>query len=359
MFIIIIHHFGVHGINPYFHNYLSQDWGMNSLPWQYVFTQFMCWGGNLGNSIFILITGYFMITRKVNYKKIVLLTATLFFYSWLIMIVLYGGHLLPFSFVDMVESLLPIWFGRNWFVSCYIIFSLFIPFLNRFLNRLSQQSYLAFLLLFYIIFLVLPIFKFVNFMSQAQFWLFTFVYSLGGYFRLYDKKILQEKFSKYIKQSLVCLCLILLSILLTFFLGSHFHKINLIEMNYNQTTFLQVLLAASTFRLFLALPPFYSSLINKLAGTVLGIYLIHDNNLIRPFLWHTLFPNVDFLYSEWYIVFYVFKVLVVFIICAGIEFVRKKFLEPIVANAIDKYFVTWCYWGEKTSDYLMRKILNL
>lgn len=110
-----------------------------------------------------------------------------------------------------------------------------------------------------------------------------------------------------------------------------------IEKNYVHTTFLQVLLAASLFHVFLTLPPFYSKAINKLAGTVLGIYLIHDNNLMRPFLWHNLFPNIDFLYSDWYVVFYIFKVLAVFIVCAGIELTRKIFLEPVMVRIIDKY----------------------
>lgn len=69
----------------------------------------------------------------------------------------------------------------------------------------------------------------------------------------------------------------------SFFLGSHLHNLAFIEKNYIHTTFLQVLLAASLFHIFLTLPPFHSKAINKLAGAVLGIYLIHDNNLMRPF----------------------------------------------------------------------------
>lgn len=337
MFIIIIHHFGVHGIDPYFGKYLNENWTFHNLPWQYIFTQIVCWGGNLGNSIFILITGYFLIDRKVNYKKILLLLSTLFFYSWIIMMILYGGHFVTFSLKGMIKSLIPIWFGGNWFVSCYIIFSLFIPFLNAFLNNLSRNRYLIFLSGFYVIFLVLPVFKFVNFMSQAPFLLFTFVYALGGYFRLYGENLLLQRSRSHVKQSFIWLFCIWGIVAFSFFLGSHLHNLAFIEKNYVHTTFLQVLLAASLFHVFLTLPPFYSKAINKLAGTVLGIYLIHDNNLMRPFLWHNLFPNIDFLYSDWYVVFYIFKVLAVFIVCAGIELTRKIFLEPVMVRIIDKY----------------------
>lgn len=46
-------------------------------------------GGTLGNALFILITGYFMINRKVNPQKLILLLATMLFYSWLIFIIVY------------------------------------------------------------------------------------------------------------------------------------------------------------------------------------------------------------------------------------------------------------------------------
>lgn len=47
--------------------------------------------------------------------------------------------------------------------------------------------------------------------------------------------------------------------------------------------------------------PFISTRINKLAGSVLGVYLIHDNPLVRPFLWRELFPNVAFLDKGWFV----------------------------------------------------------
>lgn len=352
MFIIIIHHFGVHGINPYFEKLLNANWTLYDVPWQYIFTQFMCWGGNLGNSIFILITGYFLIDRKVNYKKILLLLSTLFFYSWIIMIFLYGGHFMPFSLKGMLKSLIPIWFGSNWFVSCYIIFSFFIPFFNTLLNTLSYRRYSIFIGMYYVIFFILPAFSFVNFMSQSRFLFFAFVYALGGYLRLYDKTLLSMK-RKYLIQSLTYFFFIFLIIACSFFYGSYVHKISLIERIPTNTTFLQVLLAVSLFRLFLSLPPFYSRFINKLAKTLLGIYLIHDNNIMRPFLWHSLFPNIDFLYSDWYCVFYILKVLIVFIICAIIELIRKKFLEFTISHIIDKYYDVGCKYGRRIVNYFI------
>lgn len=62
MFIIITHHFCVHGI----FNVLGNTYSMtvNNLSFQFVFSQLLMWIGYIGNAIFILITGYYMINKK-------------------------------------------------------------------------------------------------------------------------------------------------------------------------------------------------------------------------------------------------------------------------------------------------------
>ena len=80
--------------------------------------------------------------KKVNVRRILLLLSTLFFYSWVILL------FVRIEFPEMVTrdtikiSLIPIFYGLNWFVSCYILFTLFIPFINSFLTSLSKYRYL-------------------------------------------------------------------------------------------------------------------------------------------------------------------------------------------------------------------------
>lgn len=339
MVIIIAHHFGVHGINPYFHtSFDGLSWSIHDLPWQYIFTQFVCWGGNLGNSIFILITGYFMINRRMNYKKILSLLGALFFYSWIIALILYGAHLIPFSHKNLIKSLIPIWVGANWFVSCYIIFSLFIPFFNYFLNRISRQSYVTFLVIFYSIFLFLPAFKFQSFMGGGGIPFFMLVYAIGGYIRLYGNEYTRRGSYFYLRKAGVCIACIIFVVAVSIIAGGVLHKFNLMEGSNGRITFLQVPLAAFLFMSFLTMKPFYSNAVNRIAGAMLGVYLIHDNDLMRPFIWHQLFPNIDFIYSNWYVAFYAAKVLCVLVVCIGIELFRKKLIEPVIMKCIDRHY---------------------
>ena len=157
MLVIIMCHFGVHGIfhvlDPAAHVLTAA-----TFSWQMLFTQFVCWGGGMGNAVFVLITGYFMIGHAVHWRKLVLLLLAQLFYAWLIAGVVYGGHFLPYTMKDLVKESFPIFFGGNWFVSCYIVFSLFIPFINSFLTRLTKPQYQGFLLLLFAMFSVLPTF---------------------------------------------------------------------------------------------------------------------------------------------------------------------------------------------------------
>lgn len=69
---------------------------------------------------------------------------------------------------------------------------------------------------------------------------------------------------------------------------------------------------------------------------MLGIYLIHDNQLKRVLIWDYIFPNLDYLHSSWFVLFFIRKVLAVFIICSAIELLRKRYVERLMAAAVDR-----------------------
>jgi heme A synthase len=88
--------------------------------------------------------------------------------------------------------------------------------------------------------------------------------------------------------------------------------------------------------IFLNVKPFYNKVINVVGGCTFGVYLIHDNNYVRPFLWNTVFRNTDFADSNILILHMVFAVVAVFVACTAMEWCRKKFVERIYANKISE-----------------------
>lgn len=336
MLVIITHHFGVHGV---FHvlEPAKSIFHVDMFSWQVAFTQLIDWGGSMGNAIFILITGYFMVNRSVNGKKIVLLLLAMFFYAWLIEAVVYGGNFLPHTFKDIIHESLPILFGGNWFVSCYIIFSLFIPFENLFLSHLTKGQYQAFLALFFLCYSVLPTVKVVTFFSNAPILFFAFVYAIGGYLRLHGASLQAEgQHKRYLRYFFAMVLLLLASILAFDAVGLLLHKDVFLKGSAHLAMILNIPLAVSLFLYFLTRPYFFSAMINRIAGTVLGIYLIHDNNLMRTLIWDYIFPNLDYIHSSYYVLFYIGKVFAVFAICSIVELLRKRYVERPLSAALDR-----------------------
>ena len=164
------------------------------------------------------------------------------------------------------------------------------------------------------------------------------VYAIGGYIRLYVNEYTRRGSYFYLRKAGICIACIIFVVAASIIAGGVLHKFNLMEGSNGRITFLQVPLAAFLFMSFLTMKPFYSNAVNRLAGTMLGVYLIHDNDLMRPFIWHQLFPNIDFIYSNGYVAFYAAKVLCVLVVCIGIELFRKKLIEPVIMKCIDRHY---------------------
>ena len=73
----------------------------------------------------------------------------------------------------------------------------------------------------------------------------------------------------------------------------------------------------------------YSKLINTIASATFGVYLIHDSNLVRPFLWLEVFRNASFQDSSYLIPYSVAVILIVYLVCTLLELVRSKIFMVI------------------------------
>ena len=71
----------------------------------------------------------------------------------------------------------------------------------------------------------------------------------------------------------------------------------------------------------------YIRAVNIIASATFGVYLIHDNNFVRPFLWHTVFKNASFQESPYLIPYSIAVILTVYISCTVIELIRAKLFK--------------------------------
>lgn len=341
MSIIIFHHFVVHGIFPAVNIQQNHTFGV-------LISLLVGWGGYLGNSLFILMTGYFSIRKKLSVKRLIMLLGAMVFYSVIIALIWKSQHRLPPE--GMKQALFPFWYGYNWFVACYLLFMSLTPFLNQLLRQLSKVRYLGLLILEYFLYCVMPAFHGDSF-SNAPILQFVMMYCIGGYLQFHGFK--QEKLHK---TGTWVLLTVLLALLTDVAVMRQWLK------GYDIWRFFNLLSTGTAVSLFMAAvchEPFTSTKINKLAGSVLGVYLIHDNPLVRPFLWRELLPNVNYLDKEYFVLFMVAKVAVVYVVCLGIDLARRKWLEPIFRRWVDRHWDGWCTRCKKMQAWMESRLENL
>lgn len=70
-----------------------------------------------------------------------------------------------------------------------------------------------------------------------------------------------------------------------------------------------------------------------------GIYLIHDNELMRPLIWRQLWPNTDYLSAPY--LHALCKILAVFAVCLLIDLLRRATVERVFLKCYRKLCGAW------------------
>ncbi len=283
MLTVILYHWAWHGGIRTFSEF---DFGINV-----VFMQFLLTLGRVGCCIFALITGYFMIGSKSGnyYPKIISLAGTTHLYYFLILVIMLLTKAVPVTVTLAVKSLLPLLFG-TWYIIAYILLLFFVPFLNPWLRGLDGKVYLRLVITLLLIWSVIPT-------ASADAWTFSDIdfflvmYILGGYLKLHPIR-------KNLPWGVLTLGgwgIMLLTVVGMDLLGLMTDHRGLLDKAYyfgKINSALGVFLAVSMLMWF-SKKEFHSTVINRLGGTTLGIYLIHNNFLLRTWLFQTWMPNIE------------------------------------------------------------------
>lgn len=324
MLMIIFFHYSDHGIV----NIYNVPFSINRLA-----LEFALIGGGLGNCVFILLTGYFLSESKFEYKKIVKLYCQVFFYSIFLGILCFLMGDVAFNYKNLSDFLFPITHDQYWWFSQYFILYLIFPFINKVINNSSKREMIFLIMLLFICDTVLP-----TAFNQNQFTnnLMTFVmlYLIGAFIKKYEILIF-NKLKIIIPSFVIVLLLCLFSILIM-------DKKDLIVSNYvwpmNRTPIL--ILSILTFLLFKNIKISNNKFINAVAKTTFGIYLIHMHKYFYLIFWKYMFDN-SILFNNWlFIPAMIIQCIIVFSICALIEYKRNDFFEqyilPPIYKLIDK-----------------------
>ncbi|MBQ7266905.1 MAG: acyltransferase, partial [Synergistaceae bacterium] len=185
MLAIIAHHFSVHG---------GFNFPVSSITFNRLWQQFILMGGGLGNCIFVMLSGYFLINSKgLSFRKLFNLWTRIFFWSVTIYYVfVLSGHEV-FALKSTLKALLPVTRRQWWFASTYFVMYLIHPYVNKFLHGLTREEYKKFLLSVMILWCIIPTLTKSDFGANPTI-NFVCIYSLAGYVRLYGDDFVERKY---------------------------------------------------------------------------------------------------------------------------------------------------------------------
>ena len=317
MLIIVAHHFSVHG---------GFSFSAASITINRLWQQFIFMGGSLGNDIFVLISGYFLINSSaVNYRKLFTLWLKVFCYSVCIYWLFVAFGIKAFSLKAALKSAMPITKPQWWFASTYFVMYLIHPYLNIFLRAMSHEDYKKFLAAAGFYWCIITTLTHSNFGANNLID-FMLAYSIAGYFRLWGKDFGSKKFIWYgvLGIAINFASVVLLDIIGLYipFAGKH--------VLYFCSGMMKPMVIISSLCLLLGFRQLdipHNKFINLLASATFGVYLIHDNRFVRPFLWHTVFKNASFQDSPYLIPYSIAVILTVYISCTVIELIRAKLFK--------------------------------
>lgn len=325
MFTIVLHHYALKGTfnwNPYVQKY-SGAIKVNL---------FLHYFGKLGVVLFVMIGAYFLCEKHFNFRRPINLIITTMFYSF--------GLYFAFKIFDpvgiwgndtLVRILLPFPLPSGyWFVYSYIVMLFAMPFLNIIIRNLTKEKLLLLIiglvLLWSFLSIGLQIFDnkpdtFVDSFGYTPTTYFFLLYFVSAYIRKYSGKLLNSK-AYAIIGALIC---VLIAILLSA-LAINEKLFNGIADLFDVNSPLVLLTAIFIFSYFKNIH-FNSRLINYIAGSMFGVYLIHEDSFVRPLIWQNIFSSKLYAVSGiGYLLAGLLFSFIVFISCILIDIIFRRLI---------------------------------
>ena len=293
---------------------------------------FGAWG-KVGINCFMMITGYYMCTSKITFRKFLKLMGQIYLYKWLIFGALFVAGYETFSLHRVFGLLMPIGALEHNFTSCFVVFWLTIPFLNIFLHNITKRQHELLLILSFGCYTLMGTIPYFKIMFNYVTW-FVILYFLASYIRLYPNKYYFNRgLWKWL--AIISVCMSIISVVgIQWFRGLKGTYFLVSDCN----RFFAVFIAVSSFLWFKNMNIKYSKIINNMGAATFGVLLIHANSeAMRVWLWkdtvdvvgHYSLPLVS-------LILYSFvSVLIIFIICNLIDQLRICIIEKVLLNWYD------------------------
>lgn len=284
-------------------------------------------------NVFILITGFFMIEKQMGFsqikKRLFPLWRQVFGYSVVILIVMVV-FFRP-SIIEILKSFFPILCYRYWFITTYFVLIILTPIINRAFHNIEEKNMrkivLAIVGCFAIWQTIMPFITTVDDMKGYSIIWFVVVYIVGGYIKKFGIDLVKNKL-RIPLYLLMSVCYLGYSYAVELFSAKANIKVNI--PYYNSIFALVASIALFNFFLQININGKIGRVISYLSGSVIAIYLISDNPLVRGVLYKNIL-NADKYINHGIksILIILLLALLVFVICLCVDILRRGLVTVI------------------------------
>lgn len=290
MFMIVFLHVGTFGLQKYVNN-------MN--VYNQLIYNFFRFISIISVNVFFIISGFFQYNKKGGFNKNIKIALKVSYFSIAIFVVSLLLFDIKINFDIILKSLFPIFFDQYWFITIYILLSLLSPYLNIVIEQINQIEFKKILVG---LFLVCNIWQFIQpingiGVNLGQGILYTsYLYLLGAYLNKYSISFFKINHMHFIMYLVLST---LLSLVQTLVLHNSFER--LFAYNSPVALFQSLLLM-----IFFKNINYSQDIINRTAKYMLGIYLVHNNNVLKQYIWNWIpFEEIS---QNIFVVFYMFLI---------------------------------------------------
>lgn len=301
--------------------------------------------GKTGINCFVMITGYFMCTSHITGRKFARLALEVLFYNVVIYDIFALTGYTQFSLAAFARCFWLVGNMTSGFTSAFIMFYLFIPFLNKLVHALTQKEHAWLIGLCMLTYTLLPHTLIASVQINYVLW-FSVIYIIASFIRLHPMVLPKSENTTFWGwMALGSVLLSMLSVVANLWIRVHVHCISPYFWVSDSNAILAVLTAVCSFMWFKNLKIKQSRVINTIAASTFGVLCIHANSdMMRQWLWFDV-TNVQEIFREGYFAeVAILVVLIVFAVCILLDYIRIQCVEKLVFKMLDNKLANCKWW---------------
>ena len=302
-------------------------------------------GSRIACSVFVLIGSWFLCEQPFQTRRPLSLWLSLWLYTVPVTLLCALGGL-PVSFGTLRGAAFPASTRQLWFISDYLVLLVCAPLLGRILHGLPRAAHRGLLLVLAVPLVAYPTLFAEDGIVSDLAWMFLYEYLLAAYLRRYPDNRLSRLLRRRSVALLLSIGLPLLNTAARAWLewqgqtdSKAFQYIAYYRTGLGALP--NLLAALALFFLFQSLNLGSRRWINALAGTTLGVYILHQVPAFRDYLWNGIFQAQAHHGS---VAYTLFVIAATFAGCALIDALRTRLVSrPLYGS---RPFRTLCEKGD-------------